>query len=731
MTPATSEFVPISPNPFIVGNPVRDPSMFFGRETEFTLVAKRFGQSNGGCLMVFCGERRSGKTSILLQIQQGRLGPDYVPVLIDMQAMAVEGEIEFLSRIAMEVIKQLGEGGRGMAPPDFEAASKPSAAFLKFIDSVLDRHPNRKLVLLFDEYELLEDKIDGGALTQDVLLILSSMMESSDVFLVFTGSQHLDERRRDYWRILHKAHEYRHISYLQRDDALRLIREPLAGRATYEGKVVDRIFELTAGHPFYTQAICRNLVDAMNDDRTVVATEQMLEAVVEHIVNYPFPQMTFLWETLEADQRLTLALLAQSLDGEGSFATVGDLRRTIREGGYPLPLGKSAIATALEALFRQEFLAKNDDRHSGYGFRMDLWRQWVRRMHSVWQVMREVGLDVRRRRWKRSHLAAVGGLAVIAVGVLAYIIIPPIIPPPRPPLPAPAAPTAFVVLTPQPADARVYRDGAAVAVGEYRRAVPADRDHEFTVRAPGYVDSTFTLRVADADTQTVAVALRPQRGGLRIEADPPEARIFLDGVEIGTGSAERSELLVPESHVVEARLEGHHSATLPVQVHADTTVALALVLSPVTTDFNVVTTPDRAEIFVDGTLQGISPLVVPDLAFGSHRIEARRAGYLPADTTFTIDDSASHLRLELLVEPPGVLVVRGDQPARIYIDERQIGSGELPNSGATRVVAGSHKVEIVFRDGTGDQVTIDVRPDEVVELLWEKRKLRLLAEAGE
>lgn len=90
MTPASDRtFEPISPNPFIVGNPVRDPAMFFGREAEFSLVRKRFGQSERGCLMVFCGERRSGKTSILLQIQQGRLGSDFVAVLIDMQAMAV------------------------------------------------------------------------------------------------------------------------------------------------------------------------------------------------------------------------------------------------------------------------------------------------------------------------------------------------------------------------------------------------------------------------------------------------------------------------------------------------------------------------------------------------------------------------------------------------------------------------------------------------------------------
>ena len=96
-------FKPISPNPFIVGNPVRDASMFFGRKVEFELARKRFKDAEGGQLLVFCGERRSGKTSILYQIAQGRLGSEYLPVLIDMQSMAIE-ESGLLTRVATAAV---------------------------------------------------------------------------------------------------------------------------------------------------------------------------------------------------------------------------------------------------------------------------------------------------------------------------------------------------------------------------------------------------------------------------------------------------------------------------------------------------------------------------------------------------------------------------------------------------------------------------------------------------
>ena len=67
------EFQPIRPNPFIVGNPVRTPAMFFGREAEFQFIRGTLRSQPGGCIVVLVGERRTGKTSILYQIMQGRL----------------------------------------------------------------------------------------------------------------------------------------------------------------------------------------------------------------------------------------------------------------------------------------------------------------------------------------------------------------------------------------------------------------------------------------------------------------------------------------------------------------------------------------------------------------------------------------------------------------------------------------------------------------------------------
>ena len=136
----TDDFVPIDPNPYIVGNPVRERAMFFGREAEFNLIRKRFEHSEHGGLLVFCGERRSGKTSILFQILDHRLGPDFIPVLIDMQSMAVANEVEFLTRISHEISRALGPRDGDIQPTTFVVSSIHSASFQRFVLEVLRQH---------------------------------------------------------------------------------------------------------------------------------------------------------------------------------------------------------------------------------------------------------------------------------------------------------------------------------------------------------------------------------------------------------------------------------------------------------------------------------------------------------------------------------------------------------------------------------------------------------------
>jgi hypothetical protein len=641
------KFVPIRPNPYIVGNPVRGRSMFFGREVEFDLVRKRFQDSPHGGLLVFCGERRSGKTSILFQILDRRLGPDFIPVLVDMQSMAVATEADFLGKIAAEILQALGPDAANVRLPDFASTSSTQAAFQRFVGDVMRAHPGRKLILLFDEYELFENKIEAGVLSEDTLHVLANLMENFSIFIIFTGSQHLEARRRDYWNILGKS-LYKRISYLDRQDALDLIRKPIEGVVHYKDGAVGDIYRMTAGQPFYTQAVCQNLVDWLNENATHEATREAVNAVSDGLVENPLPQMIFLWDTLARDEKLVLSLLAETLADENAFANVRQLVRTITRRDYPLDLDASRIAPALEKLFKEdELLLKNDDAVPGYAFRMDLWRRWIRRMHSVWQVMRQEGFAIRRRSRRRAWVVAT---ALVVLPALAVIL-------------------TRARDQPPPATPPQERD-AATPIGEVRvQAAP------------------------------------PALGNLDVASDPPGARVVVDGEP--RGASPLTLALAPGEHVVEATMPGREPVWRRIVVHADSTLRVDLALAVPTVQLVVTTDPVGALVGVDAKSLGAAPATAAGLTPGTHVFRVELPGWTTRDTTVQVTAALRQIHVQLQREPPGELEVRGDLAARLYVDGDPVGTAHLYNW-KVPLAAGRHVVRVVPSAGEPLEASIQI-----------------------
>lgn len=714
-TPTEPGFTPIRPNPFIVGNPVRDRTMFFGREAEFDMVRKRFEHSTHGGLLVFCGERRSGKTSILFQILDRRLGPTFIPVLIDMQSMAVGNEIEFLTRLSEEILEAMGSQAHGVRVPTFAEGSNRSATFLRFVQDVLKDHPGKKLILLFDEYELFENKIDAGLLAPDVLHVLASLMENQPVFLIFTGSQHIEQRRREYWKILGRS-LYKTISFLERSDALNLIQKPVEGRVDYAPGVTDAIYRLSAGQAFYTQAICQSLVDRLNEQHTRLVTPEMLAEVVDALVNNPLPQMIFFWDGLERDEKLTLALLAETIGDDQTYLDVDTVMRHLRQRGYPLKLDRAVVATMLEKLFKSDMLLRNDkDGAHEYAFRMDLWRRWIRRQHSVWQVMREEKLEIRPEPWWKKPAAVWSAAGVAAVAVAAVLFFQ--LGPRRSPAvsagaPGMRGPSGTFALQVTPDQAMIHLDGRRMGMGAFRDAIAAGAEHRFLLTAAGYADSELVVQVAENASDSQRVVLRELLGAIQVRTDPPGAEVRVDGRAMGKSPVRVPGLSAARPHRVTATLRGYAERQQEVRVQPGTEVAVNLAMDAGTVDLLVSTDPSGSQIRVDGAAGGESPLQLRDLRAGSHRITASREGFLTVDTTLTVGEGTGTLHLVLARKPPGLLIVMGDRPASIYIDDVLIVAGV--QNARRSIPEGSHTVSTVHSGGQRIDKVVVVKSGEVV-----------------
>jgi len=384
-------FKPIT-NPYIVGNPIKTKKMFYGREDDFEFIRKKLESGKKSYIIVLSGERRSGKTSILFQILNGQLGENFIPILIDMQTMAgLKNEAEFFEKFAQETIRYLDDR---FSPGNYNfhsSEASPYKVFSKLLDDIHTAFPYKNKLFLIDEYELIELKSSEGSLSSSFVPFLSGILESERrISFIFTGSKTLEQRDTIYWQNLFSKSLFRNVSFLSQQDTIRLITQPLEGQITYSEETLESIYRLTSGQPFYTQIAGQNIVDFANEHEKKHITIDGLEHIVNDILDNPPPQLIYFWNNLPESQRLLLSLLAEVLEDANSYLTAAEIDKRSRKKKLGVNLETHLIKTVLEALYHHKYVAKSGE---GYCFQIDLMRQWIKRDHSIWRVLKEVDLN--------------------------------------------------------------------------------------------------------------------------------------------------------------------------------------------------------------------------------------------------------------------------------------------------------------------------------------------------
>ncbi|MFQ5929467.1 MAG: AAA family ATPase [Acidobacteriota bacterium] len=381
------KFHPIEPNPYIVGNPVRSPEMFFGRKEDFQFIRTKLENQRQGCIMVLCGERRTGKTSILYQILNGRLGDRFIPVFVDMQGVVVDKDQEFLQVLAEKVSTAIS-GGELSSNGALPRCVTTYLDFNGFMDAVAHQSGAHHLVLLIDEYELIENKVKDGKISAEMYDYLNSLLERYPrLSFVFTGSHEL-EADSGWSRLLGKSF-YREITFLGRKDTEELICAPLQDRVLFRSGVISGLLRLTHGHPFYTQLLCQSMVEVLNERQSNTVDRKIVEEVVQRVLENPPPQLLYRWTALSNPEKLILSASATLLKSRESYVSSGRVDRLIRSlpEQYRQQLDITQTRMHLEGLRRCYLLDRDQTR---YRFTMDLLRLWIQVEHNVWNVLNEI-----------------------------------------------------------------------------------------------------------------------------------------------------------------------------------------------------------------------------------------------------------------------------------------------------------------------------------------------------
>ena len=377
------------PNPYVAGTPLEAGSpLFFGREDLFSFIGENLNAAYRNNL-VLIGQRRTGKSSLLKQLPI-RLGQGYVPVYLDGQSIALDpGLPAFFSNLTMEICFALEDCGFSVTSPALhEFSERPAYTFehdfLRRVRSVIgDRH----LVLLLDEFEELEAAAKSGNLDASIFGFLRHLIQHElRLSVIFCGTHRMEELATDYWSVLFNISLYKHVGFLAYDDAARLIQEPVAGFGMhYDDLALDKMWRVTAGHPYFLQLLCHSLVNQHNRAGRSYATVSDVNTALSEILSSGEAHFIYLWNESSRTERLVLTAMSRIMTLTG-HVTPAQIQDYLNERG--ISLDRHIVVEALHHLTLRDILSTQvDDQPLGiastYSWRLGLLGLWIEKFKSL------------------------------------------------------------------------------------------------------------------------------------------------------------------------------------------------------------------------------------------------------------------------------------------------------------------------------------------------------------
>ncbi len=317
-------------SPFYTKAPVPE-RMFYGREREIKDVRRKIKTHS----VALIGGRRIGKTSTLHQLDRLLKVPDsgYVPYYLDCHnAMQYS---HFFNNIARRW------GIRVSGAPD-------PTCFEDVVAEVAKRHLGLNIVFLFDEVDRLLTMDMDQQQSELLFRTFRALSNEGKCHFIFSGERWLARAMENSYSALFNFALPVRLAPLEKPVVARLVAEPFEMMNIWledAVQLIDRIYEISAGHPNIVQMICQEMVVAVDADKGNVGLlnikhlERALEqhSLQEDIVHTIWGQMndlarliTLLWP--EEVRHISLDQIAAKVRSAGLLTLqVRDLQEALKD----------------------------------------------------------------------------------------------------------------------------------------------------------------------------------------------------------------------------------------------------------------------------------------------------------------------------------------------------------------------------------------------------------------
>ncbi len=385
------------PNPYSTGTPTHDSKMFYGREDAMSFLQDHLTRDAKSVIVLY-GQRRSGKTTLLLQLINTLVLDKHIPVLIDLQRLSYRMSIQSLLYKMAYYIAQAMKKKNILVTQQEEASFEkdPTHTFDLFLDCVEEHLCGGKLILMIDEFEILEEQVVKERLRPEVFEYLRDVVQHRpNINFLFSGTHKIAEFTKWYRSTFFNIARHYRLSKLNSQGAEALILQPVADFLEYEPLTVRKIHQLTADQPYLIHLMCRSIVDYCNDRRKTYVTINDVNTVIRDVMQTGQFHFDWLWDQVTPEERMALAVLAEGGREEGRSLNVGDIEEVYRRNRVPFK--REYLIAALKTLIEADIVesVSSDGRDSSFDeskfkIPVGLTRRWLLKEHSLEEVRKEM-----------------------------------------------------------------------------------------------------------------------------------------------------------------------------------------------------------------------------------------------------------------------------------------------------------------------------------------------------
>ncbi len=233
----------------------------------------------------------------------------------------------------------------------------------------------------------------------------------------------------------------------------------------------------------------------------------------------------------------------------------------------------------------------------------------------------------------------------------------------------------------QPSGATISIDGKELGGTPWSDELKVG-EHRVSLHLDGFKDEERKVTMAagrDADV-TFTMTRAPGPGKLRIETDPSDASVSVDGKKVGnspyTGDVE------PGDHVLDVSREGFSSLQQAISLEPGQQLSLRLALQQGSGErtpplIAVASDPPGAVLSVDGRVAGVTPIKVRSRP-GPHDLRITLDGYIPRTGKVNLPDSKDfELRMAVSMKP-----VRGNTEEHAAPEAIELARAQLTRAAA-------------------------------------------------